>query len=241
MSTPLAFIHVMEPTVSVVLVVRNGDAYIAEALRSVLSGPVVPNEVIVIDGQSADDTIAIASTFPNVTVHAQRSRGVAGAYNEGIQHASGMFIAFISHDDIWTENKLALQLTYLQQHPEAMGCVAHIQHFLAEGAEIPASFRASLLDESVVGYVPEALLVRREIFARVGLLDESYAAAEDTEWFARARDAGCMIGLLPETLLLKRVHGANTSLAGERLNKHLLMALRGSIARKRNTEGTSPA
>ena len=122
-----------------------------------------------------------------------------------------------------------------------MGCVGYIRHFLTEGAQIPPSFRASLLDEAVIGYVPEALLVRREIFARVGLMDETFAAAEDTEWFARARDAGCVIDVLPDTLLRKRVHGTNTSLAGARLNTHLLKALRGSIARKRSGQSTDTA
>lgn len=229
------------PTVSVVLVVRNGANYIAESLRSVLSGPVMPNEVVVVDGQSSDDTVAIASQFPTVVVLPQSSRGVAGAYNEGIRHASGDLVAFISHDDIWTPNKLERQLAFLREHPDVMGCVGYVQHFLDEGAQIPVSFRASLLDEPVVAYIPEALLVRREVFARVGLMDETFSAAEDTEWFARVRDAGCTIGLLPETLVLKRVHGSNTSLAGARLNNHLLKALRGSIARKRNIEETGQA
>lgn len=226
-----------EPAVSVILVVRDGAAYITDALESVRRGEVVPCEILVIDGQSTDDTLSIVSRFPGTSIHSQRSSGIAGAYNEGIRLAVGDLVAFISHDDLWTSRKLCAQLEYLSNHPDAWGCVGHVMHFLDRDSVAPAGFRRSLLDRPVPGYVMECLLVRRTVFEHVGLFDESMSVSEDTDWFARVRDAGMSIGLLEETLLLKRVHSGNTSLNDRGINDQLLRVLRGSIERKRSVHG----
>lgn len=81
--------------------------------------------------------------------------------------------------------------------------------------------------------VMETLLARREIFGRVGRFDPRFPVGEDTDWFARARDAGLGPVVLPEVLVRKRVHGGNASLSAARTNDLLLRALRHSIARKR--------
>jgi hypothetical protein len=57
--------------------------------------------------------------------------------------------------------------------------------------------------------------------------------SEDTDWFARARDAGIPMAILPRVLLKKRVHSRNATLESNATNKFLLRAMRGSIARKR--------
>jgi glycosyltransferase involved in cell wall biosynthesis len=227
--------------VSVILVVRNGAAFIESAIASVESGSVTPAEILVIDGHSTDDTVAIATRHASVCVHTQHSIGIAGAYNEGIRRASNELIAFISHDDRWAVDKLETQLAFLHDHPEAWGCVGHVQHFLDPDARPPAGFRVRLLEQSVPGFVMESLIARRALFNRVGMFDESIPSAHDTDWFARVRDAGLPIGLVPGTVLQKRVHGRNTSLHDQALNAQLLRAMHSSIRRKRATTGEDTA
>ena len=226
---------------SVILVVRNGADYIADAITSVLDGTRIPREIVVIDGHSTDHTVAIASRFERVVVFTQASRGIAAAYNEGIAKARGERLAFISHDDRWTPDKLERQSALLDAQSATWGCVGHVQHFLADGATPPAGFRTSLLDAPVPGFIMESLLVRGEIFRQVGLFDESIPSAHDTDWFARARDAGIDIALLSETVLHKRVHGTNASITDGHLNGQLLRALRASINRKRGGESAATA
>jgi glycosyltransferase involved in cell wall biosynthesis len=223
----------MTERVSVILIVRNGAAFIAEALDSVQLQSRQPDEVLVIDGQSTDDTVRIARGFAGVRVLPQTSTGVANAYNEGIAQAKGSLLAFISHDDRWLPGKLESQLSFLAAHPETMMSLTHVQHVLHEGVAPPPGFRAELLDHPVPGLIMETLLVRRESFDRVGLFDPAFAVSEDTDWFARAKDMGLSMHVLPETLVIKRVHDRNSSLVFPHINGLLLRALRGSIARKR--------
>jgi glycosyltransferase involved in cell wall biosynthesis len=190
---------------------------------------------VVVDGGSKDETVRLASRQPLVRVVTQVSRGIPGAYNEGIAAARGELIAFISHDDLWQPGKLDLQADLMLARPDLDLSVTMVQHFLADGASVPPGFRPELLQHAVPGLIMEALMLRPRIFAKVGLFDPSFTAGEDTDWFARVRDAGITPHVMPEVLVRKRVHATNFSINAPALNAQLLRALRGSIARKRDT------
>ncbi len=220
-------------SVSVVLIVRNGERFIAEALESVCRQTVQPLEILVVDGHSTDKTVEIARGFLHVTIMSQASQGLANAYNEGIARAEGDLLAFISHDDRWLPEKLERQVSFMAAHSEVLLTVTHVQHVLHDGVTPPAGFRTELLHRPVPGFIMETLVARRAAFDRVGLLDPTFVVSEDVDWFARAKDAEVSMALLPETLVIKRVHDTNTSLVNPEINATLLRALRGSIARKR--------
>jgi len=223
------------PSVSVILVVRNGEAYLADALHSVGRSTTQPLEILVVDGASSDRTVEVALGFDRVRVIRQASTGIANAYNEGIAEAHGDLIAFISHDDRWLPGKLDRQVAFMAGRPELLITFTHVQHVLEEGSPAPPAFRRELLDAPVPGIIMETLMARPAAFARVGPFDATFAVSEDTDWFARARDAGVPSAVLPETLTVKRVHGANASLNAPQINTLLLRALRRSVERKRVT------
>ena len=237
-STGTADPPVNHPSVSVILIVRNGADHIGEALASISHSRIQPLEILVVDGGSTDQTVEVAESFDGVRVIPQESRGIANAYNEGVAHARGDLLAFISHDDRWLPGKLDAQVAYMEEHPELLLSVTHVQHYLEPGASPPAGFRRELLDQPVPGMLMETLMVRPEVFRRVGRFDPSFEVGEDTDWYARVKDAGIEIGLIPETYTMKRVHDANSSLNTPRINALLLRAMRRSIQRKREPEET---
>ena len=219
------------PTISVVCIVRNGEAYLEAALRSVFDSTYPVGEVVVVDGWSTDRTAEIAVRL-GARVLPQRFPGIAAAYNEGIAATRGDCVAFISHDDLWHPTKLERQAAFLAQNPSVQICVCHVRHVL-EGPAAPAGFRHELLDRPVPGMIMEALVARREAFDRVGSFDPAFSVSNDTDWFARARDLGLAIEVLPETLVTKRVHTANTTLKPDGFSQQLLDVVRASVARKR--------
>jgi glycosyltransferase involved in cell wall biosynthesis len=225
------------PSVSVILVVRDGEELIGEALGSVYSSTIQPQEILVVDGGSTDATVSVAEGFQGVRIVHQQSKGIADAYNEGVAQADGDLIAFISHDDKWLPGKLDRQVPFMEEHPELLLSVTHVQHYLASGASPPPGFRLELLEQPVPGLLMETLMVRPEVFRRVGGFDPSFEVGEDTDWFARVKDAGIEIGVLPETLTRKRVHDSNASLNSPKINQLLLKAMRQSIQRKREAAG----
>lgn len=221
--------------VSVIIAVRNGERFLAEALRSVEQQTVPPCEILVIDGHSTDDTARIAHSFPGVAFHEQDGAGIPNAYNCGVRLARGALIAFLSHDDLWTPDKLAVQTGYLRDHPAAMYCIARAKFFLEPGCSVPPTFRAALLEDDHVARIMETLVARRELFDIVGGFDEALRVAEDVDWYARVADAGYPVNVVEKVLLHKRVHGVNTSLTAATHNHNLLTALRASAARKRGS------
>lgn len=221
------------PAVSVILIVRNGARFITQALASVCQSLSPAVEIIVVDGDSSDDTIALAQTFPAVRILRQASQGIANAYNEGIKQARSPLLAFISHDDLWLPGKLDRQVAYLESHPETDAVLCQVEHFLEDGLTCPPGFRPELLGKASPGWIMEALLARREVFERVGGFDSAFAVSEDSDWFARALDSGVKLVVLPELLVRKRVYGGNATLVTPQINQLLLKALRSSIQRKR--------
>lgn len=226
-----------QTSVSVILIVRNGARFIHQALEGVCRSSLQPLEIIVVDGKSSDETVAIARTFPLVRVLQQTTSGIANAYNEGLQQAKGEYIAFISHDDLWLAGKLEKQIGYLTNHPETDAVLCHVEHFLEEGMECPPGFRPELLGASRPGWMMEALVARAEVFTQVGGFDPSFAVGEDSDWFARALDSGVKLVVLPELLVRKRIYGGNATLNSTQTNPLLLKALRSSIQRKRREAG----
>lgn len=222
------------PTVSVIVIVKDGESYLGEALGSIFQSDLKPCEILVVDGGSRDRTVEIARGFPLVTVLRQTSRGIANAYNEGIARARGELLAFLSHDDLWAPGKLNVQVDHMVRHPHLQYTVAMVEHFLDGDSDPPPGFRRELLDGPQPGVLMETLVAHKRVFDIVGGFDPTYAVGEDTDWFARARDAGVQMALLPNVLLKKRIHGANASLNERTTNQLLLRALRGSIARKRS-------
>ena len=93
--------------VSVVMAVRDGERYLAEALASVDAQTVAPLEVLLVDGGSRDATRAIAEGH-GARVLEQEGDTLADAFNTGIRAARGDAIAFLSHDDVWLPRKLEL-------------------------------------------------------------------------------------------------------------------------------------
>lgn len=220
-------------SVSVVLAVRNGERYVAEALESVFRSELKPLEILVIDGNSTDGTAAIAASFPRTRIVPQQSTGIPNAYNQAIGLAKGELIAFISHDDVWMPGKLDIQVGYMTANPTVLLTVGMVEHFLEDGATPPEGFRRELLDRPYPGWIMEALMVRPKIFEIVGLFDPQFTVSEDTDWFARVRDIGVESSVLPEVLVRKRVHGSNASLNYAKINHLLLRAMRSSVERKK--------
>lgn len=222
------------PRISVIMVVRNGEAHILQALQSIGMSDQQPDEVLVIDGLSSDATVPLAQSVQGVRVIAQRGTGIANAYNQAIAAATGELLAFISHDDLWLPCKLDRQLALMNSNPDLMYSVTLVEHFLDAGVVPPAGFRSDLLSGPVPGYLMESLMVRPAAFAKIGMFNPEFAVSEDSDWFMRARDAGLKSAVLAEVLVKKRVHADSATMTHKNLSSHLLCALRSSIQRKRS-------
>jgi len=115
--------NMMNNKISVVIPVYNGEAFISDAIQSVLKQTVRPYEVIVVNDGSVDGTAEKLALFgTRITVISIPNGGVSNARNVGIQASSGELIAFLDADDIWYEDKLERQLEVFERYPDLGFC-----------------------------------------------------------------------------------------------------------------------
>ena len=106
--------------ISVVIPTYNSAKFIAATIESVFRQTVPPDEILVLDDGSKDDTVSILHSYgPRITVFQQANRGVAAARNELCKRVSGDLIAFLDHDDIWHPSYLEVQSRQAEKHPTA--------------------------------------------------------------------------------------------------------------------------
>jgi teichuronic acid biosynthesis glycosyltransferase TuaG len=111
-----------EPLVSVIIPMYNAQDYIEITLQSVKSQTYENIELIIIDNASTDNSLSIVNSllesFNNVKVIKceDNSGGPARPRNMGIDIAKGEYLAFLDSDDIWTSNKLEVQIKHMLKH-----------------------------------------------------------------------------------------------------------------------------
>ena len=218
--------------VSVVVPVRNAAAYLAAALESVTTQQPCPAEILVIDGDSTDDSVAIANGFPGVRVISQTGRGLAVARNQAICESTHAVVAFCDADDRWTPGALAVRLDALEANSEALAVIGLAVREEIEGT-IPTAAQREHLGRPVPGFTPGALLVRRESFDQIGWFDESLSIGADSDWFVRMQLAGHPPLRIDTVVLRKGARGSSLSADVDVYRSELLTVARRFIVGRR--------
>lgn len=124
------------PVVSVIMPVYNCEAYLREAMESVLHQSFENWELIIVDDYSTDRSLAIAESFSDERIRLFRHEsncGAAAARNTALEHARGRFVAFMDSDDAWLNRKLESQLAYMREQNAGM-CFTAYETIEADGS-----------------------------------------------------------------------------------------------------------
>jgi glycosyltransferase involved in cell wall biosynthesis len=219
--------------VSVVVVVRNGERHLADALASLEAQTRAAGEVVLVDGQSTDRTATIARSFERVRYVRQPDLGLASARNLGIARSTLPLVAFLDHDDLWLPEKLGAQVELLLASPELLYVTCELELLVERGASLEPRRAAAARTAARTGATPSALVAWRKAFDLVGLFDPRYSIGCDADWFARARDLGVAAAVVQRALVRKRLHGRNLSTAADVNRQELFEVARRSLARQR--------
>jgi len=189
----------------------------------------------VVDDGSFDRTADIAAGL-GVRVVRQPHRGQSAARNAGLAVARGDFWAIFDADDVMPPERLARQVAYLEEHPEAGMVLGLAEAFVSPGEPRPSHFNP-VWDEGPYRGHWGTMLARRGVLDVVGTFDETLALGEDVEWMGRANDAGVCAGQVDQVCLRYRIHRGNTSSDTRANQLATLRVLRASVRRRR--EGTT--
>jgi glycosyltransferase involved in cell wall biosynthesis len=222
--------------VSVVVPVHDGEPYIAEAIDSILGQTRPADELIVVDDGSADATPEVLAGYgERLRVIRQENRGVASALNRGIGAASGEYVAFLDADDVWTADKLAVQLEVFERESDVEAVFGLVEQFLAEDADPELARTVAIPPAPQAGIVKTAMLIRGEALDRIGGFDESRFNSDFTDWYVRAVEHGLTTRVPQALVARRRIHGANIGIRHQdRQWSETLEVLKASLDRRRS-------
>lgn len=209
-------------SISVVIPAYNASRFLAETLESALAQTLPPDEVLVIDDGSTDDTATIAARYASrVRVISRTNHGLPASRNFGVEASTGEWIAFLDSDDVWEPNMLERQMEELTKANADVSYTGRVllmqQGGTATLGEVMCASSAKdirkVLFYQYGPFVPSSVVVRRSSFEAVNGFDPTMRRGnEDFDLWLRMLHAGAKFTSCPEPLLRYRRHEANWSL-----------------------------
>jgi glycosyltransferase involved in cell wall biosynthesis len=237
------------PFASVLIDTYNHERFIEQAIVSVLEQdfPAGNREILVVDDGSTDKTPDIVRKFePSVRLLRKPNGGQASAFNAGIPHCKGEFIAFLDGDDWWAPGKLRAVCNVLA-NDASVGLVGHgitetysdgREHteLLREGSRLRIADKAGAelfrLRKSFLG--TSRMTIRSDILRQIGSVPEALTIEADEYLFTLGALLADVL-ILREPLTFYRLHDSNAFQVADgnpdvlRRKQRVLAALGGSL------------
>jgi len=203
--------------VSVVIPAYNIEAYIGRAIESVLTQTREADEIIVVDDGSTDNTAAEIKKFGDKVRYIRQENGGAGAgRNRGIREAKFEWIGFLDGDDEWHKLYLQRQIELLERNPGLMWSCTNTIYCLCGDKRCGPALKPQKARKLVggkdyfdnyffsqrhrAGHNINTMMIKREVFDKVGFFPEGQVVSEDTDMWWRIAYQWPRIGYVPEPL-----------------------------------------
>ena len=179
--------------ISIITVCYNSSATISRTLNSIQSQSYKDYEVIIIDGNSTDNTLEIVEEFKDIIsiVVSESDTGIYDALNKGINLSSGDVIAILHSNDFFASSDVLALVANSFKKAEAIKIIFTSINYVSNRTHkiirefSPKNFRQWML---YLGLMPPhtGAFIRSEVYSEVGLYDTSYKIAGDFDFFVRA-------------------------------------------------------
>jgi glycosyltransferase involved in cell wall biosynthesis len=180
---------------SILLVVLNNKAFIAQAMDNFLAQSCPDAELLVMDGASTDGTLSIiqdyAMRFSNIRYVSEKDAGQSDAMNKGLRLANGEFVSFLNVDDYYSEGVLNEVVRLLQSDASIDFVTGNCNVWDAQGELIYLNRPTPIEKHHVLsGYHfpvnPTAYFYRKSIHEKIGFYNEKNHYNMDLEFIVQS-------------------------------------------------------
>jgi glycosyltransferase involved in cell wall biosynthesis len=223
------------PRVSVLIANYNKEAFIGEALESILGQTFTDFECIIVDDCSTDTSWDIirkyASQDPRIACYQNTHNiWISLTRNRLLDFAQGEYIAWLDSDDRAHSDRLEKQVQFLDTHPHhgivgSWISLINSEWRLTWTKELPVDDTEIRKQWYVRNSLNQtSLMMRKRCIEKTGYYNMNMDPAEDYDFYVRA-GAHCLLANIPENLTHYRIHTENTSLRQHRktIQKTLLI------------------
>ncbi len=193
----------------VIIPTYNRADLVIKAVLSVIEQKQKPDEIIVVDDGSTDNTEEVLGRFKGQMRYIrQLNQGVSAARNTGIRHSHSEWICFLDSDDLWKPAKLAEQKKALESQPDFKICYTNeiwIKNgrYLNQGKK-HTKYGGWIYEKCLPLCIisPSSVMLHRTVLRYTGLFDESMRACEDYDLWLRVTNLFPVL-YIPDKLITK--------------------------------------
>jgi Glycosyltransferases involved in cell wall biogenesis len=211
----------MGDLITVIIPAYNAARYIGKTIRSVLSQTHTNFEIIVIDDGSVDSTFSIASSIldPRIRLYKNlKNKGISYARNRGIELARGDYLSFLDSDDLWTDDKLAAQLSALTNRCDADVAYSWFQYIDESEAYLSFIPKKDVSCEDALEEVLRGnflgcgsnILIRRKVVQEMDGFNTNLRHCADWEYYSRLAHRYKFV-VVPKEQIFYRIHSESFS------------------------------
>ena len=171
--------------VSCIIPTYNRYEYLKRAIDSINQGIKIPNEIIIIDDGSNDDTKNIIKDYDNISYYYMDNSGVSKARNIGIKKSKYDWICFLDSDDVWEKDKLNNQINFHINNQDILISQSNEKWIRNNNQVIPPQkykkYKGNIFKEAIKETIVSmsSLMVHKKVFECIGHFDENLAVCED--------------------------------------------------------------
>lgn len=225
--------------ISVLIPNFNAANYVGQAIESILSQTVLPDEIIVVDDASTDDSWKIITNFADkydfIKIYRnEKNSGVAYTRNRLISKASGFYLVFLDSDDLSLPTRIERQLNFLSNNEDVDVCGTNF-YLIDKGNNIIGEKKFLETDtqcKKMMWRCPfgnNTIMIKKRCFDLLGGYDEEFLLAEDLDVWLRFSSKFKFYNI-QENLVMYRIHGQNSVIQKRKeLYKYSIKAIRKAI------------
>ncbi|WP_448560769.1 glycosyltransferase family 2 protein [Trichothermofontia sp.] len=233
------------PLVSILVPMHNAEQFISKALLSLLQDTETDLEVIVIDDDSQDQSLAKAQAFPDprIRILRSRARNIAETFNQGLAAAEGPILMRCDADDFYPPQRLQRQVEWLLNHPE-FGAVCGRFSTVDDRGRLVSTLATGEQAEEIThelrqGHVRThfcTFAVRTEILRSLGGCRPYFVTGEDIDLQLRLGEV-CRVWYQSENCYYYRLHPTSITHTKSEDERNFYEAIARQLQRQRLTQG----